>query len=155
MITTVVYKFSSVLLTSARWVFKIKPISVFYQLFLWLAVCPVTAIIIYCITLAKFFRWLEDLWCEHRIWFSFQLENYIATHIQPDVDYLKNETYEFPVANADYRVGLRLFLVIWMALLVFILCVDVVNCSFACCVSWSERGTSKFFVHSQIMEVNS
>lgn len=48
MITTVVYKFSSVLLTSARWVLKIKPISVFYQLFLWLAVCPVTAITIYC-----------------------------------------------------------------------------------------------------------
>uniref|UniRef100_F1KPR8 RNA helicase n=1 Tax=Ascaris suum TaxID=6253 RepID=F1KPR8_ASCSU len=33
-----------------------------------------------------------------------KLESYIATHIQPDVDYLKNETYEFPVANADYRV---------------------------------------------------
>uniref|UniRef100_A0A915ASY0 Helicase C-terminal domain-containing protein n=1 Tax=Parascaris univalens TaxID=6257 RepID=A0A915ASY0_PARUN len=34
-----------------------------------------------------------------------KLKNYITTHIQPDVDYLEDETYEFPVANADCRVG--------------------------------------------------
>uniref|UniRef100_A0A915AS57 Helicase C-terminal domain-containing protein n=1 Tax=Parascaris univalens TaxID=6257 RepID=A0A915AS57_PARUN len=34
-----------------------------------------------------------------------ELKNYITTHIQPDVDYLEDETYEFPVANADCRVG--------------------------------------------------
>uniref|UniRef100_A0A915AVU1 Helicase C-terminal domain-containing protein n=1 Tax=Parascaris univalens TaxID=6257 RepID=A0A915AVU1_PARUN len=33
-----------------------------------------------------------------------KLKNYITTHIQPDVDYLEDETYEFPVANADCRV---------------------------------------------------
>ncbi|KHN77397.1 putative pre-mRNA-splicing factor ATP-dependent RNA helicase [Toxocara canis] len=32
------------------------------------------------------------------------LQSYIETHIQPVVNYLKTETYEFPVSNADYRI---------------------------------------------------
>ncbi|VDM38029.1 unnamed protein product, partial [Toxocara canis] len=33
-----------------------------------------------------------------------ELQSYIETHIQPVVNYLKTETYEFPVSNADYRI---------------------------------------------------